>query len=168
MVDTIYSEMGSDETLADFNDGLAKIAVGRIPARDAATVALLFDKMTTFEQTVAQGLSRGAIFASDLPDGYNFEALSDRLCQQLPANIPCIKINRALPNANGVLVNEMNNGRFIVNYSGHGNVGVWAASSFFSSTHAASLNHSNKAIYTMLTCLNGYLSIRPTVYRKFC
>jgi hypothetical protein len=162
MVDTIYSETGSDETLADFNnDGLAEIAVGRIPARNAATVTLLFNKLTTFEQTVAQGLSRGAIFASDLPDGYDFEGLSNRLCQQLPATVPCIKINRALPNANAVLMGEMNNGRFIVNYSGHGNVGVWAASNFFSSTHAGQLSHSNKAIYTMLTCLNGYF-INPT------
>ncbi len=163
MVDTIYSETGSDETMADFNDdGLAEIAIGRIPLRTASSVTLLFNKITTFEQTVTQGLTnRGAIFASDLPNGYDFEGFSNRLCQQLPNSVSCYKINRALPNANALLVGEMNNGRFLVNYAGHGNVTVWASSGFFSSTHAGQLTNTNTSIYTMLTCLNGYF-INPT------
>lgn len=163
MVDTIYSETGSDETMADFNDdGLAEIAIGRIPLRTAASVTQLFNKITTFEETVAQGLtSRGVLFASDLPDGYDFEGVSNRLCQQLPTNVTCYKVNRGMPNANTLLINEMNSGRFIVNYTGHGNVTVWANSGFFSSTHASQLTHNNKTIYTMLTCLNGYF-INPT------
>jgi len=163
MVDTIYMETGSDETLADFNnDGLAEIAVGRIPVRDAAAVTAIFDKMRRFELTVGQGLSRGAIFASDLPDGYDFEGLSNRLCDQLPSTVPCIKINRSLPNANALLVSEINNGRFLVNYSGHGTVTTWASNSFFSNTHGGLLtNTNNLSIFTMLTCLNGYF-VSPT------
>nr|MDQ3041432.1 C25 family cysteine peptidase [Acidobacteriota bacterium] len=138
------------------------IAIGRIPLRTALSVTLLFNKITTFEQTVTQGLtSRGAIFASDLPNGYDFEGFSNRLCQQLPNSVSCYKINRALPNANALLVGEMNNGRFLVNYAGHGNVTVWASSGFFSSTHAGQLTNTNTSIYTMLTCLNGYF-INPT------
>jgi len=162
LVDTIYTETGSDDTLADFNnDGLAEIAVGRIPARNAATVTLALNKVMTFEQTVGQASNRGVIFASDLPNGYDFEALSNRLGNQLPGNIPRIMINRAAPSAQAQLVSEMNNGRFLVNYSGHGNVGVWAAGSFFSSSNAAQLTNSNNlSIFTMLTCLNGYF-IQP-------
>ena len=158
MVDTIYMETGSDETLADFNnDGLAEIAIGRIPVRDAAAVTAVFDKMKRFELTAGQGLSRGAVFASDFPDGYDFEGLSNRLCDQLPTTVPCFKINRGQPNANALLVSEMNNGRFLVNYSGHGTVTTWASNSFFSNTHGGLLtNTNNLSIFTMLTCLNGY------------
>ena len=160
LIDTIYTETGSDETLADFNnDGLAEIAVGRIPARNAETVALALNKVIAFEQNIAQGLNRGVIFASDVPNGYDFEGLSGRLRDQLPNNIPKIMINRALPNAQTQLVNEINSGRFLVNYSGHGNVGAWAGgSSFFNSANAAQLinNGNNLSIFTMLTCLNGY------------
>ncbi len=163
LVDTIYSETGSDDTLADFNnDGLAEIAIGRIPARNAETVTLALNKVIAFEQNIGQGLNRGAIFASDLPNGYDFEGLSGRLRDQLPNNIPRIMINRALPNAQTQLITEINNGRFLVNYSGHGNVGVWASNSFFGNTNAGQLtNANNLSIFTMLTCLNGYF-IQPT------
>lgn len=164
LVDTIYTETGSDDTLADFNnDGLAEIAIGRIPARNPETVTLALNKVKAFEQNIAQGLNRGVIFASDLPNGYDFEGLSGRLRDQLPSSIPRIMINRALPDAQTQLVTQMNNGRFLVNYSGHGNVGVWAANSFFNNTNAAGLTNSdsNLSIFTMLTCLNGYF-IQPT------
>jgi hypothetical protein len=164
LVDTVYTETGSDDALADFNnDGLAEIAVGRIPARNAATVTLALNKVTNFEQNIAtQGLSRGAIFASDSPNGYDFEGLSNRLRDQLPSDIPRIMINRALPDAPTQLINQINSGKFLVNYSGHGNVGVWAGNGFFNNTNAEQLTNANKwSIFTMLTCLNGYF-IQPT------
>lgn len=158
LIDTIYTETGSDETLADFNDdGLAEIAIGRIPARNGATVTLALNKMIAFEQTVGQALNRGVIFASDLPNGYDFEGVSIRLRDQLPANIPRIMINRALPDANAQLVSQINTGRFLVNYTGHGSATFWAATDFFSSSHANILTNTDRlSIFTMLTCLNGY------------
>ena len=158
LVDTVYSEVGSDETLADFNDdGLAEIAIGRISARDSATVTLALNKVTAFEQTVAQAPARGALFASDLPDGYDFEGSSDRLCAQLPTSIGCLKINRGQPNSAADLLTGLNQGKYLVNYSGHGNFNIWATGGFFSSTQAAQLtNANNLSIFTLLTCLNGY------------
>ena len=163
MVDTVYSEAPSDETMADFNnDGLAEIAVGRIAARDAAAVTLAYNKLTAFEQTIGQAHSRNALFASDLPDGYDFEGVSNRLCAQLPATINCVKINRGQPNAAADLVTSLNQGKFLVNYAGHGNSAVWAAPGFFSGSQAGQMtNGNNLSIFTMLTCLNGYF-VQPT------
>ncbi len=163
MVDTVYSEAPSDETMADFNnDGLAEIAVGRIAARDAAAVTLAYTKLVAFEQTIAQAHSRGALFASDLPDGYDFEGVSNRLCAQLPTTINCVKINRGQPTAAADLVTSLNQGKFLVNYTGHGNAQVWAAPGFFSGSQAGQMtNGNNLSVFTMLTCLNGYF-VQPT------
>ena len=140
MVDTVYSEAPSDETMADFNnDGLAEIAVGRIAARDAAAVTLAYNKLTAFEQTIGQAHSRNALFASDLPDGYDFEGVSNRLCAQLPTTINCVKINRGQPNAAADLVTSLNQGKFLVNYTGHGNSAIWAAPGFFSGSQAGQI-----------------------------
>lgn len=157
LVDTIYMETGSDDTLADFNDdGLAEIAIGRVAASTPAMVTTVFNKVVQFELT-AQGLSRGAVFASDFPDGYDFEGLSGRLRDQLPTNIPRVMINRGQAGANASLVSEINSGRYLVNYSGHGTITTWASGGFFSNTHAAALNNGNNlSMVTMMTCLTGY------------
>ena len=158
ILDTIYMETGSDEALADLNnDGLAEIAVGRIPIRSAVEVSLAFSKVNTFEQTLPQARARGALCASDFPNGYDFEGLCNRVLSELPATIPKTTVNRAAPDAQTLLLGKLNEGRYIANYSGHGSTGVWAAVNFFSNTNAGQLsNGSNLTLFTMLTCLNGY------------
>jgi hypothetical protein len=60
-------------------------------------------------------------------------------------------------NARDVLLAELNTGKFLVNYSGHGNTSSWASTTFFSSTDIPLLTNSNRlSIFTLLTCLNGY------------
>ena len=163
--DTIYGETVSDDTLADFNDdGLAEIAIGRSPARSADEVTQLLNKTKIFEQTSAQGFSRGAIFASDRFNpsyGWDFEVTSRRLRDLLPSGTNSILINEGEADAKNLLVNEMNNGRFFINYAGHGSAAAWTSRGFFTKTEAAALtNGNNLSIYTMLTCLNGYF-IQP-------
>ncbi len=158
MFDSIYGEANSDETMGDFNnDGLAEIAVGRIPVKNATEVTTMLSKLMAFEQNIGtNGLSRGAIFAFDLPDGYDFESLSSRLRDQLPSNIDRVMIGRGSSNA-GELIPQINQGRFIVNYSGHGQASAWATSAFFGNAQAGQLTNggANLSIFTMLTCLNG-------------
>jgi len=156
-VDTVYEETGSDEALCDFNnDGLAEIAVGRIPAQNAQHVTQALNKTMVFESGLATAFSRGALFASDLPNGYDFEGLSQRLADQLPPTMPKFYINRATPDARNLLLANMNQGRYLVNYSGHGSAGIWDGN-FFTISDALALNNSpNYSLYFMLTCLNGY------------
>ncbi len=160
MVETIYLETGSDEALADFdNNGLAAIPIGRIPVHEAQTVTTVLNKVFTYEQTVAtQNLSRGVLFASDVPNGYDFAGVNNRLRSHLPANTPSPIINKADTDARTRLLAEMNSGKFLVNYSGHGNTSAWSASpAFFNNADALALtNGDNLTIFTMLTCLNGY------------
>jgi hypothetical protein len=156
-VDTVYEETGSDEALCDFNnDGLSEIAVGRIPARNAQNVTQALNKTMTFESGLATAFSRGALFASDLPNGYDFQGLSERLASQLPPSIPKHYINRADPDAHNLLIANMNQGRYIINYSGHGSTGGWEGN-FITIADALALNNApNYSLFISLTCLNGY------------
>lgn len=162
LVDTVYTETGSDDALVDFNDdGLAEMAVGRLPVRNAETVIQLLNKVKSFEQTVAPGLTRGVLFASDLPNGYDFEGASSRLRDQLPQSVNTVMVNRAAADARPKLLAELNNGRFVVNFAGHGTTSAWVDSGFFSSADGPQLANANLSIFTMLTCLNGYF-INPS------
>ncbi len=158
IVNTIFTETGSDDFLVDFNnDGLSEMAIGRIAVRDAATVTHVLGKVTNWEANFAGDLDRGALFAFDRPDGYDFEAMSHRLRNRLPQSVPATFVFRDEANAQANLLAAMNAGKFVINYSGHGTTGAWAASNFFANSVVPQLNNpGNEAVYTMLTCLNGY------------
>lgn len=168
IVNTLFSETASDDALTDFNgDGLSEIAIGRIPARNAQTVSNALAKVMAFEQPPMQTLDRGAIFAYDIPDGYDFGGMSQRLRAQLPETMPATFVPRGLPPPNEMtldpnapvnLRNAINTGKYIVNYSGHGTTGTWGGqNAFLSVDHVPMLtNANNQSIFTMLTCLNGF------------
>jgi len=173
MVTTVYQETGSDEALADFNgDGLAEMAVGRIPFRTAAAVTTAFNKTVNFEANPAlQQVSRGALFAYDVPNGYDFASMSQDLGSYLPGGTPKAFVPRGIeptpappntlaadPNAHTNLVNALNAGKYLVNYSGHGAQSIWSSTTFLNnaSVNTELTNAANPSIYTMLTCLNGY------------
>jgi hypothetical protein len=159
-VDTIFSEVGSDEALADFNgDGLSELAIGRIPTRIPQDAADILARQITWEAALpANPLARGNVFAFDLPSGYDFEGMSIRMRDQLPAGTPSTMVSRASATAQADLMTALNTGPYLVNYSGHGSTGVWASTGFFGIANVPQLvnSPSSRPIYTMLTCLNGY------------
>ena len=160
MVDTIHGETGSDEAMGDFDgDGLSAIAFGRIAARSSAEVTISLTKTINFEQALTPNpLSRGALFAYDFPDGYDFGGMSNRLAALLPAGTPTSFVYRGTPDAQTTIITEINSGKFIINYSGHGTTGTWGGSNaLFDIFDVPSLTNTNgQTIFTMLTCLNGY------------
>ncbi len=157
LVDTLYQETGSDEALCDFNnDGLSEISIGRIPARTPLDVTQALSKTMAFEPTVPTVFNRGAVFASDMPLGFDFEGLNQRVANQLPVNIPRTFINRGQTDSHTLLINALNNGPYIVNYSGHGSTGAWQSNWFTMADALALTNAPNYSIYTLLTCFNGY------------
>ncbi len=161
-IDTLYQETSSDEALGDFdNDGLAEIAIGRIPARQTSDITAAFAKTQNFEADLVNAPARGSLCASDLPVGYDFEALCGRVHVELPPSIPTMHVNRGQTNAPTDLLNALNTGKYIANYSGHGTTNSWENVNFFSTNQVPSLSNANNlTIFLSLTCLNGYF-IRP-------
>ncbi|MBX3282447.1 MAG: hypothetical protein KF756_08220 [Acidobacteria bacterium] len=157
IVNTVYTETGSDEAMGDFDeDGLSELAIGRIPGKAPEDIQAALDKTIVWENGV-RDLSRGTLFAYDLPDGYDFQAMSGRIKNKLPSGTAADMVGRGDPNAHATLMTSMNTGKYLVNYAGHGTIGIWASSSFFGSADVPNLTNSTApSTYTLLTCLNGY------------
>ena len=159
LFDAIDGETASDDALVDFNDdGLAELAIGRIPARTSGDVTNALSKTMTFEQPGGQDLSRGALFAyHGSSPTYDFGGMSQRLSNQLPAGTPATFVSDQDANAQSTLITQMNSGKFLVNFSGHGALGSWVGPGFFSLNQVPQLtNIDHPSVFTMLTCLNGY------------
>ncbi|CAN5216590.1 hypothetical protein BH20ACI2_BH20ACI2_05340 [soil metagenome] len=154
------TEAPSDEALADFNnDGLAELAIGRIPARTAAHITNVLNKTMLFETPAMQSFDRGSLFAYDEPKGFNFATMSQSIRDKLPLTMPSTMVDRLAPNSATTLLQGLNSGKYIVNYAGHGSAGVWQNSGFFGLAQAEQITNT-PTIFTMLTCYNGYF-IRP-------
>jgi hypothetical protein len=152
-------ETTSDDALADFNnDGLAEIAIGRIPARSTANVTTALNATMRFETLSAtENLSRGAVLHYDNPSGWDFLGTSMVLRDQLPSGTPTVLVPRSDANPNATFVSEVNNGRYLVNFAGHGTLGSLASAGNFNSGHVSLLTNANRpSVFTMLTCLTGY------------
>ncbi len=153
----LLEESFSDEALGDFdNDGLSAIAIGRIPARTAQQIDIAFNKTLVYE-TNQQSYNRGVLFAHDVPIGFDFENMSQQLSQRLPTGTPFDMVSVGEPNANQNVIDRINEGKFLVNYSGHGAAGLWANSGFFNIVNSVPqlTNTNNPSVFSMLTCLNG-------------
>lgn len=159
MMSAIFSETASDESLTDFDeDSLSEIPIGRIASRDAVGITNVLNKVIHWESQGGASLSRGALFAYDFNTGYDFDAMSHRIRAELPDTMPTAFVYRGEANANANLINALNAGKYIVNYSGHGTTGSWGGNPpFFNLFSVPTLEDdpNDPAIYTMLTCLNG-------------
>ncbi len=169
-INTIFSETASDEFLVDFNnDGLAELAIGRIPGRTSEQIAIAMAKVVNWETNLTNPLDRGVLFAYDLPDGYDFQGMSNRIRNELPVGTPATMVGRGDADAQVSLISAVNTGKYLVNFSGHGSTTAWAGTSFFSSNNVTCTggqtncvnNPNDESLFTMLTCLNGFF-ISPT------
>jgi hypothetical protein len=97
LVDTSYLETASDDWYVDFNnDGVADIAVGRLPVRTADEAALVVSKLIAYERAAP---STEAVLVADINDIFNFEEASAAVAPLL-GGLKITPINR------GTLDNE--------------------------------------------------------------
>ena len=156
LIDTAFMETASDDWLADFdNDGVAEMAVGRLPVKTAAQTATLISKIVTYDSTPVDP-QRGAILVADT----GFEATSEGVRELLPQGMPVQTINRS--SASDAVIRQqiltgINAGPRIVNYLGHGSVQVWTGAGLLQSSDAGNLTNGNRLpLFVVMTCLNGY------------
>jgi hypothetical protein len=159
LIDTNYMETASDDWLVDFTgQGHADMALGRLPGRTAAEVSLMVSKIMAYEQERELNVPlRGAVMVADS----GFESQSAQTSALLPAGVAKQSLDRAAIGNDdlmrGQLLDALNQGPMIVNFYGHGSVGVWTGAGVLDSDLANTLTNTNRpSIYLMMTCLNGY------------
>jgi len=156
LIDTNLMEAASDDWLADFNDdGIADLALGRLPARTAAEMKALVAKILDYESAPPDP-SRGALLVADT----GFEGQSSALRSLLPRRMSVSTINRRSADDVAIhdqVVSAINQGPRVTNFVGHGSNGVWTGGSVLTSFDAPALTNANRlSVFTMMTCFNGY------------
>ncbi|MDX6528340.1 MAG: hypothetical protein QOH41_630 [Blastocatellia bacterium] len=169
LIDTVFMETGSDDTLTDFDvDGIPEIPVGRLPVRTVAEANLVVSKIVNFSPG---NVPQSALMVADTQGSYffNFEKANDDLIPLLPSNMQANvqKIYRAQQPSDAAtrasIIAGFNQGAALVNYSGHGNVNVWTGAPIFSASDAMALTNGNKLpLVIVMDCLNGYF-VAPSI-----
>lgn len=160
LLDAGAMETASDDWFADFDDdGIADLAVGRLPVRTPAEASTVVGKIVsrTFDPSQTSALM---VADRDGPDGYNFESATDGVQALLPAGTSVSRVNRRAQDAGVVrsqIVSGVNAGPLVVNWMGHGSIDVWTGDGLLRGADAPALqNGSRLPLFVLMTCLNGY------------
>jgi hypothetical protein len=156
MVDTPQFETASDDWLTDFNgDGLADIALGRLPVRNVEEASVVIGKILDYERSKPSG---AALLVTDKNEGYNFTDATARVKRFIPAGIRVEEVNR-----NGMddgqarteVIDSINRGPRLVNYLGHGSSIAWNGSMMTAANVSSLTNRDRLSVFVLMTCLNG-------------
>ncbi|MEA2570292.1 MAG: hypothetical protein QOI24_2293 [Acidobacteriota bacterium] len=157
LIATTLIKTASDDWFADFNDdGIAEMAVGRVPVRTAADAARYFAKLTG-RGTPSGTWSNDAVLVADHPTDYDFAEVTTSLAALLPPTMTSSTIDFArTPTPYDDLVNAMMRGSLIVDYIGHASAEMWSEGVFGSATADNLQNGSRLPFVVSMSCLNGY------------
>lgn len=162
LIDASSLETASDDWLADFdNDGVAEMAVGRLPVRTPAEAALVVSKIIGYLPSNALQQVLVVVDRNNADDPFSFAQSGQALGALLPSGVSMNLINRADSNDDSTLhnqiINAIDQGPLLVNYIGHGSVEVWTGAPILSTSDVSALNNGNHlSVFVMMTCLNGY------------
>jgi uncharacterized repeat protein (TIGR01451 family) len=157
MVVTTQIKTASDDWLTDFdNDGIANIAIGRLPVRTASEATTVLNKIIS-RGTPSGTWASNVLFVADRPGDYDFAGVTATLQALLPASMSSQTIEFALvPSPTAAVTSAMNAGQLVVDFVGHGSAELWSTNAFHSSTAFGLTNGSRLPVVISMTCLNGY------------
>jgi len=160
----------------DGDDYLPDMIIGRISVKTDTDLQNVIIKIKEYETTEPGEWCGNVIFAAD--NEATFENISNTLAVMLPDGFNAERVFISdyddITDATNDLLEKINGGAIITNYTGHGNVDVWAAEALL---HTADdddnqprndvdkLTNGNKLTFLMaLDCLNGYFPSRGDDY----
>jgi hypothetical protein len=172
-INTNFGEAPSDDGLVDFNnDGLAEMAIGRIPARKSATILDVLNKVKVFESSGKSLKGSGALMSYDKVTSTDtfFLNMSQTLAGNMPSAVAKTYISRLDTNATLNLIASINSGKYIINYSGHGsgsaqgytlprllaNTDLYTLDKKLNDNVPTLTNTTAPSVVVSLSCLNGF------------
>jgi hypothetical protein len=142
------------------DDILPDMYIGRISVKTASEVTGVINKIKNYEKSVEQDWNKKALFVAD--NETTFETVNDTLATEyLPADYSSYKVYlsqySSTEEAKNDLISNINNGKLITVYTGHGSVKNWAGEYLFTNSDVPSLENSGKPTCVItLNCLNGF------------
>jgi hypothetical protein len=157
VIETEYFETASDAGLADVDgDGLADLAIGRLPVASLAEAQAVIAKIVGYERQAGGG---NVVLVVDANDEENdFEEAGRGLLRVIPRSQPVTMLQRGYLGAEAVrarLIEELQRGPKLVNYVGHGSVQQWAGG-VLHVDYLEWLSSVRLTTVLAMTCLNGY------------
>ncbi len=162
IIETAAFKTASDDWFSDFKDtGFATIPTGRIPARTAADASLVISKIVNYERGGSQGAwTQQALVISDQNVGVDFSSEAETAATLLPPSLITTKILADGGSTSAVsqqIIDAVNNGTLLVNYTGHGSEQQWSFSDLLDNNSVASFNNGGRLpVFLLMDCLNGF------------
>ena len=145
------------------------IGIGRLPARSAEQAKVIVDKMISYATESAVGAWKQRItFVADDGDGNLHHRDSEKLIQQLNTDASLFRGERLYldffsqrrerkgqrsPAATNRLLQLIEEGSLVVNFSGHGSTFFWTEEEIFTRSHIQDLkNQSRLPLFVTATC----------------
>lgn len=155
LIDTALLETASDDWFVDFDEnGLPDVAIGRLPVRSLQDMTTVVSKIVSYEQTAG---TQSLLLVADQNDGFDFDAATDRLRALVPPGVIVEEVRRSQTDdqtARVRLLEAINRGQKLVNYTGHGSVEVWRGN-LLTSADARGLTNQKLSFFVAMNCLNG-------------
>jgi uncharacterized repeat protein (TIGR01451 family) len=162
LIETAAFKTASDDWFSDFqNTGFAAIATGRIPARTAADAALVISKIVNYERNTSQGSwQQQALIVADQNVGVDFSSEADMAAALLPPSLVATKIladGQSTTAVSQQILDAVNSGTLLVNYTGHGAEQQWSFSDLLDDTSVGTLSNGGRLpVFLLMDCLNGF------------
>lgn len=156
----------SDNKYADAvgSDGLADMAIGRLPASTPAELNALISKIINYENGAGDAWQNQVLLLADDTDpGGEFPVDSDDLAALIPANYSAEKIylsEKALSDARQELIDGINAGAAFINYIGHAGPDRISTDGLLVLTDLPSLTNGTRLpVISTFTCFVGRFEI---------
>jgi hypothetical protein len=175
-IDPIQGEVPVDAYFGDATgDGMPELAIGRIPAYDADTVAGFVNKILTFEgRNSAAWMDRALFVADDGKDSIEgfASALDNLMADYVPSTLVTdtvyiqdhCGISGDCPTATQALTQTWGQGAALLTYAGHGSIHRWAHEPLLFNEEVATLPAMEGLPFILsLDCWDGYW-IFPPIY----
>jgi uncharacterized repeat protein (TIGR01451 family) len=162
IIETAAFKTASDDWLTDFQEtGFATIPTGRIPARTPDEAALVVSKIVNYEQGGSAGSwTHQALVVADQNVGVDFSNEAQLANALLPSSLVTTTIladGQAPSVVSQQILDAVNNGVVLVNYTGHGSEEQWSFADLMDDTSAAALTNGGRLpVFLLMDCLNGF------------
>ncbi|MEW6088940.1 MAG: C25 family cysteine peptidase [bacterium] len=156
-----FGETVSDNWFVDFNnDIMPEMFIGRLPVKNNTQLGSVIEKILSYENiNHTVDWSKKLLFAADI--GAQFEIASDELAGIFSSSgYSAIKLylSRSTPEIiRQSIINNINDGILMFNYSGHAGISLLSSSRIFQDSDIEYLNNNGSPIiFLAMDCATGY------------